>query len=77
MSRGDVADRAAEREQILRDEAMAEHAIRAAKDRALGTQPTRCCECAIKLPVARMRAVPGVKRCVDCQQMLDLMRKRK
>lgn len=77
MSRGDVADRAAEREQIIRDEALSAQARRAAADRALGAQPTRCCDCAIKLSVKRMQAAPGAKRCVDCQELTDLMRKRK
>ena len=76
MSRGDTADRAAEREQFLRDDALARQAIRAAADRALGTQPARCCECSLTIPVARRRALPGVKRCIDCQEITDLMRRR-
>lgn len=77
MSRGDVCDRAAEREMEIRDAALLAQREAAAADRALGDQPTRCCDCATKIPVARMQAVPGVKRCIDCQNLTDLMRKRK
>lgn len=77
MSRGDIADRAAQREEENLQDALAAQARRAAADRALGTQPTRCLHCQTKLPLARMRAVPGCKHCVDCQEIIDLTRKRK
>lgn len=77
MSRGDVVDRAAEREEQLRQDALAAQQRRAAADCALGAAPTRCLDCGTKLPIKRMRAVPGCKRCVDCQDVLDLVRKRR
>lgn len=81
MSRGDIADRASDREAEIVAEALARQRLaaetQAKRDRALGDAPTRCVECATKIPVGRMRAVPGCKRCTECQQFLDQLRKRK
>ncbi len=30
-----------------------------------------CAECAAKIPVARRKAVPGVRLCVTCQETFD------
>jgi phage/conjugal plasmid C-4 type zinc finger TraR family protein len=32
---------------------------------------TRCEECDVKIPVARRKAVPGVRLCVSCQEARD------
>lgn len=32
-------------------------------------QPTHCIDCDEEIPEARRRAVPGCKRCVDCQSL--------
>jgi phage/conjugal plasmid C-4 type zinc finger TraR family protein len=32
---------------------------------------TRCQECDAKIPLARRKAVPGVRLCVDCQEAHD------
>ena len=33
---------------------------------------THCEECAVAIPAARRKAVPGVRLCVSCQQARDL-----
>jgi phage/conjugal plasmid C-4 type zinc finger TraR family protein len=67
----DAADRAAEREFYLRQEALA---------RALATRPVTsqtgqsrhtCEECGTTIPQARRAAVPGVRLCVACQTELE------
>lgn len=73
----DIADRAAAREAEILADALAKQAREAGRDRALGAAPTRCVECSVKIPPARMRAVPGCRRCKDCQETLDLVRSRR
>jgi RNA polymerase-binding transcription factor DksA len=81
MSRGDLADRAGELQEEQLADALAEHnanvAAQAARDRALGDAPVRCMDCSITIPLGRRRAVPGCKRCTDCQQLIDLVRSRR
>jgi len=36
-----------------------------------GESLTHCAECEEPIPVARRRALPGVKLCIDCQQDRD------
>lgn len=68
----DIADKAAELEQIQRDEAL---------ERTRGLfngcpqhlLPVRCCDCSVSIPMARLRAVPGTKRCADCQEVFDMV----
>ena len=68
----DECDRASEQEEALRLSALAEQARRA----GLG-DPSQwehlsekwCVECGNRIPDARRRQVPGVKRCVECQQI--------
>lgn len=37
-----------------------------------GESLTHCAECGIEIPVARRKAVPGVRLCVSCQEEHDL-----
>ncbi len=36
-----------------------------------GAGESHCIECGDPIPEARRQAVPGVRRCVDCQSALD------
>jgi phage/conjugal plasmid C-4 type zinc finger TraR family protein len=60
----------AEQEQI---DATIDDAIRQARSQlpAAGPGLTHCEECDAPIPVARREAIPGVRRCVGCQQALD------
>jgi phage/conjugal plasmid C-4 type zinc finger TraR family protein len=47
-------------------------AIRRARSRLpKGPGCSRCEECDAPIPAARRKAVPGVRRCVDCQEAFD------
>ncbi|NYT80893.1 TraR/DksA C4-type zinc finger protein [Alcaligenaceae bacterium] len=59
----DEIDRAAELEMAERENAL-RHILR---DRPTGVSLPDCCECEAPIPVARQRAVPGVRRCIECQ----------
>lgn len=63
----DEFDRASELEQIARDKAIAYHQ----KKMQRGESAKECCECGEEIPQERRQAVPGVKRCVYCQQVLE------
>ena len=65
----DFADLAAEREQEIRDDALAAHARRAGDSDRLSAVLCRVCE--EPLPEARRRALPGVQTCRDCQEELE------
>lgn len=53
-------------------DASVDDAVRRARSRLpQGEGPARCDECDALIPVARRRAVPGVRRCVSCQAALD------
>lgn len=30
-----------------------------------------CCDCGEEIPIARRRAVPGVRRCITCQEAVE------
>ncbi|MGE4334544.1 MAG: TraR/DksA family transcriptional regulator [Pigmentiphaga sp.] len=36
-----------------------------------GHGPTECIDCGEEIPLARRQAVPGCKRCVNCQEMFE------
>ncbi len=38
-----------------------------------GSSRTHCAECGEEIPLARQRALPGVRTCVDCQGIQELM----
>jgi phage/conjugal plasmid C-4 type zinc finger TraR family protein len=65
---GDLVDHAQAREQELIDEAIARQA--AATPR--GPSRTDCIDCSDPIPVERRKAVPGCKRCVDCETYNEL-----
>lgn len=39
--------------------------------RAPTVGPTECVDCLDAIPEARRKAVPGCKRCVSCQELLE------
>ncbi|MDR3323256.1 MAG: TraR/DksA C4-type zinc finger protein [Zoogloeaceae bacterium] len=64
----DISDRATEREETLRADALAAHF------RRVGTEAVsakRCAVCDEPIPDARRRALPGVMTCVDCQSDIE------
>lgn len=53
--------------------------VKDAIDRAKGDLPagesrSHCAECGAEIPEARRRALPGVRLCLDCQQVADKAR---
>lgn len=66
----DVFDRATEREEQLREDALAEARYQRERERARPAAE-ECRVCGERIPVARRRAVPGVQTCVDCQRDLE------
>lgn len=62
----------------------AQHYLDAAMDQAAAARRARqdlntqapvtieCVECGEQIPKARRKAVPGVERCIDCQQYFEL-----
>lgn len=37
-----------------------------------GSSRTHCAECDEEIPLARQRALPGVRTCVECQELLEV-----
>lgn len=66
----DLFDRASDREQQMRDDALAERARRANAGRA-AESATHCSECEAIIPEPRRLAVPGVHTCIDCQTDIE------
>lgn len=64
----DIYDRATEREEEFRDDAIADVLRRLPQD-AFDHPFCACCE--EPIPEARRRALPGVDRCVECQEELE------
>lgn len=64
----DWADLAAEREQQLRDDALARHTRERAAERA---SAATCAVCDEPIPAARRAALPGVVTCIDCARELE------
>lgn len=67
----DVFDRAQEREQQQRDEALAAFA---AANLHHGASYSHCNDCGDPIPEPRRKAVPGCTRCIDCQSLHELTR---
>ena len=68
----DVFDRATEREEELRQDALQAQARRAVLDgKTVEDSAKQCRVCEHLIPVARRRAVPGVQTCVICQEDLE------
>lgn len=68
----DMFDRAAEREEQQREDALQAQARRAGLAGKTAEDSARHCRiCESLIPVARRRAVPGVQTCVICQADLE------
>lgn len=66
----DVFDRASEREEEFRADALADQERRSRV--GLGAESaTECRICEAPIPVERQSAVPGVQTCIDCQTDLE------
>ena len=66
----DIFDRASEREERVRENALAEARYQRERERARPSAEA-CRICDEPIPLARRRAVPGVQTCIDCQQDLE------
>ena len=53
------------------DASIADAVKRARGEMARGESLANCEECAATIPQARREAVPGVRRCVECQEARD------
>lgn len=68
----DPFDRATEREEELRSDALAEQARRAGlAGKTVADSATECHICDEPIPDARRHALPGVQTCIDCQADLE------
>lgn len=71
----DWADKAAEREQEIRDDALAAHARQASRQagaaEAAGEDCEDCAICGEPIPSERRQALPGVRTCIECQADLE------
>lgn len=68
----DIFDRAAEREEQQRQDALQAQARRAGLEgKTVADSASHCRVCESLIPVARRRAVPGVQTCVICQTDLE------
>lgn len=68
----DEIDRAAARTDELLADALAAQRRHAAKSKGLVSALE--CECGDEIPEARRQAVPGVQRCVFCQEVFERLR---
>lgn len=68
----DVFDRAQEREEEMRQDALAEQARRAG-DPAGRVSAEECRMCGEPIPEGRRQAVPGVETCIECQRDVERM----
>lgn len=72
----DEVDRAQQREEEFREDALQAQQRRAGLTGAGGggryvPSARFCGVCGEKIPINRRRAVPGVQTCIDCQQELE------
>ncbi len=68
----DVIDRAKEREEEMRQDALEEQARRAGlRDKTVEDSALHCQLCGDHIPKKRREAVPGVQTCVECQTMRE------
>lgn len=66
----DDIDRAQEREEQMRSDALAEHARRSHGDPDLPSAES-CAVCGEPIPMMRRQTLPGVQTCVECQADLE------
>lgn len=69
----DFADLASEREQELRDDALAAQQRRRP---VVAETAETCAICDEPIPLARQHALPGVQTCIDCERELEQELKR-
>ena len=68
----DVFDRAAEVEEVLRQDALDKQLRRAGLDgKTVNDSALSCGACTEPIPQARREALPGVQTCVECQAELE------
>lgn len=67
----DIADRAGAREEELRADALLEQTRRAGWN-SDGVSNVLCEDCQDEIPEARRQALPGVRTCIDCQELREL-----
>ena len=68
----DIFDRAAEREEEMRSDALSKQARRSGLSGKTIADSARACRlCDAPIPLARRFALPGVETCIDCQRMLE------
>ncbi len=67
----DIYDRATEREEQMREDALSEARYQRDQERARPAAEF-CYHCDDPIPLARRQAVPGVQLCVGCQQEFEL-----
>lgn len=68
----DDIDRAQDREQQLRADALRDQARRAGlAGKTMTDSATECMDCDALIPEARRWAVPGCQRCVKCQTIFE------
>lgn len=65
----DPCDRATEIETWSREDAI--RRARRVAHSMTGQSEEFCLDCGAEIPEARRRAIPGCKRCVDCQSMRE------
>jgi phage/conjugal plasmid C-4 type zinc finger TraR family protein len=53
------------------DDTVADAVKKARASLHTGDGETHCTDCGEEIPEARRRAVPGVRRCIDCQAACD------
>lgn len=66
----DEIDRAQAAEERFREQALAAQMRKAPQ----GESAHECVRCGVPIPEARRGAMPGVTRCVDCQQLHEQQR---
>lgn len=68
----DECDRAQEREEELRADALADQARRAKLEgKTVADSAEHCTLCEEPIPEGRRQALPGVETCIECQRMLE------
>ena len=68
----DVFDRATEREEQLREDALNAQARRAGlTGKTWRDSAEECCVCECEIPIERRKALPGVQTCIECQTELE------
>ncbi|MBS1186714.1 MAG: transcriptional regulator, TraR/DksA family [Burkholderiaceae bacterium] len=68
----DISDKATEREELDRANALAAQRQRAVMG---GSSLSHCEECGEEIPAARRVALPGVRLCVGCQSEIEQKRR--